>query len=155
MLKDFLESESRPKVSFVELQILGARTADGAISLNQMSEDHLKSVACLFVFRAAAISGLNLPDNTFFVEEIEAQVLKFLLKFGYKNLNEKELELALQLNLPVYYQLPSGVDIQFIEATGSFVNVNFLGNVLKNYMTIRNVIDRRLKNYIDGIGYNY
>jgi len=70
--------------------------------------------------------------------------------FGYSELTEEELLLALRLNCITGVKYPSGLEIEKIPFTGATFNVFFISNVLENYMKIRTILDRKFQNKIDG-----
>lgn len=151
-----MAAEDKPaRIGRIETLVLEARADDSYFSFSQLDSDKQHILASQLVFKAAAISGLSLSQNEYFCDELEKQIVKFFNQFGFSNLNEKEFELALQINLARRFTMPSGIELDNIEPFGAFVNVAYLAKVLDNYMVIRNMIDRKLKNFIDGNGYNY
>lgn len=132
--------------------VLDARTS-GELSFSQLEEDKQHTAAFMLILRISVISGLKVPENQIFIDELASQVSKYLTKFNFKNLTESEMELALQINIPVRFSYPSGFSMEIIEPFGDAVNVTFLGKVLNNYMGLRHLVERRLQNFINGIGF--
>lgn len=153
-LKDFWRLEEKPKVSLLENYIFEARI-NGGLSFSQLTEQQQSAVSLETIFKASALSGIKLPTTELLVGVVEQEFSKYLLSFGFKNLNEQELNTALQINMPNNFSLPSGISIEPIEPFGDAVSVSYLGKVLLNYQVLRTMVDRKLKNFIDGNGYNY
>lgn len=132
--------------------VLDARTS-GELSFSQMDDEKQNGIALMLIFRISVISGLRIPENQSFLDELAKQIVKYITKFGFKNLTESEMEVALQINIPSRFSYPSGFSMEIIEPFGDSVNVTFFGKVLNNYMGLRWLVDRRLQNFIDGIGF--
>ena len=151
-MKDFLVT--KPKVSKVDSLVLEARV-DGNLSFSQLGDNMQKSVIRQLILRASAISGLPVSGSQFILDALEDQLCKYLLKFNFENLNESEMELAFQMNQLNNVYVGNLIEIDKVEPFGSFVSVAYMAKVLGNYRILRNAIDRKLKNFIDGNGYNY
>jgi len=132
--------------------VLDAR-ASGELSFSQIDEEKQKGIAFILIFKISVISGLKIPENQSFLDELAKQIVKYLTKFGFKNLTESEMELALQINIPSRFSYPIGFSMEIVEPFGDAVNVSYLGKVLNNYMGLRWLVDRRLQNFIDGVGF--
>lgn len=134
--------------------IFDARISE-ALSFYQLTSVEQQAVSFEFIFKASAISGIKLPTNEHLINITESELSKYILSFGFKELNEQEFGVALQINLPKYFSYPSGINLSEIEPFGDVLSVSYLGKILLNYQVIRNMVDRKLKNFIDGNGYNY
>lgn len=154
MLKDFDYSEQR--LAIIEKQVLEARQV--GFSLFQIEESEFKAFVCALVFKISAMTGIKLPKELEYIEELEYELGKHLLENTYRELSTEEVHLALRVNLPyplTALRFPSGIEIDRVEPQGDCVSVEYVSLVLRNYKVIRNAIDRKLQNFIDGIGYNY
>lgn len=127
----------------------------GGLSFSQLTEKQRLSVSLETIFKASVLSGIKLPTNEHLISFIEQEFSKYILTFGFKNLNDRELNAAFQINMPKYFSLPSGINLDDVEPFGDTISVSYLGKVLMNYQVIRSMVDRKLKNFIDGNGYNY
>lgn len=105
------------------------------------------------MLRGAAICGCNLPDTDFFAKFIAEEITAFILEFGYKELTLGEIILAFRINAKGNFKNYInfvGLDIEQIVFYGNCMNVDYVAKVLSNYLTIRNLLDRKLQNKIDG-----
>ncbi len=100
--------------------------------------------------RVTSITGIALPATDLLSNMLVDELTVFLKDFGYSNLNPDELILAFRFNSRGGLKQPSGVDIEPIDIIGSFINVHYVSKVLSNYMAVRNILDSKLKNLIDG-----
>jgi hypothetical protein len=102
------------------------------------------------MLRGAAISGCIVPGTEFFAEIIAEEITVFILDFGYRDLAYDEVLLALRINSKGGYRYPTGIELEPVSFYGNCFNVDYLAKVLVNYMAIRNLLDRKLQNIIDG-----
>lgn len=102
------------------------------------------------MLRVAAISGCALPNTDFFAKFIAEEIIKFILDFGYGDLTLEEILLAFRFNARSGLRYPNGELIESVNFTGVCVNVDYISKVLANYISIRNYLDRKLQNKIDG-----
>lgn len=135
---------------FVEVdhKIIDARISGISLFEYQLSE--LEDSFDFVLLKIAGISGIKIPFDAAFIQIIKEQVVKFLLNFGYDELNLSEIILAFELNCKIYLKYPVGIEISHIPICGEHINVDYVSQVLYNYMTIRNLLDRKLQNLIDG-----
>jgi hypothetical protein len=136
------------KLTEIEKMIIAARL-DGN-SFSQISDSDQKYGCDQIMLKGAAISGCALPQTEFFAEIISVQICEFISKFGYEQLTLAEIILSLQMNAKVGLRYPSGLEVEQVPFVGSCFHVDFLSRVLSNYMTIRNLLDSKFKNFIDG-----
>jgi hypothetical protein len=101
------------------------------------------------MLKGAAITGASLPQTEFFATFIFSELSFFLLEMGYAELTIDEILFALHLNASGNMRTTSGDYIR-IDFKGQSFNVTFVANVLSAYMGIRNSLDRKLQNQIDG-----
>lgn len=102
------------------------------------------------MLKGAAISGCPLPQTEFFADIIGDQICEFIEKFGFAELTMNEIILALQMNSKGGLRFPSGVSVDQIPFVGNCFNIDFLSKVLSNYLILRNILDQKFKNFIDG-----
>lgn len=132
-----------------ENKVIAARLK--GFSFSQIEEDKLRWYVDQIMLRGAAISGCVVPNTEFFAEIIAEEVTTFILDFGYKDLTYDEILLALRINAKGGYTYPTGIELETIPFFGNCFNIDYLSKVLSNYMAIRNLLDRKLQNLIDGI----
>lgn len=131
-----------------EDKIVEARL-DG-FSFNQIEENKLRWHVDQIMLRGAAISGCAIPATEFFAEIISEELSSFILNFGYEELTYAEILLALRINSKGGYKYPSGIEIEPVVFFGNCFNIDYFSKVMSNYMAIRNLLDRKLQNFIDG-----
>jgi hypothetical protein len=136
------------RLTEIEVMIINARLKGGSFVL--LSTDDQKHACDQIMLKGAAISGCALPQTEFFAEIISDQICDFVSKFGYGELTVDEIVLSLQMNAKGGLRYPSGVEVEQIPFVGSCFHIDFLGKVLHNYMTLRDILDRKFKNFIDG-----
>ena len=130
-----------------EVNIITAREGE---PLSDMNDDGLRYVADQIIVNGTSMYGSELPQTEFFASVLSKQIIDYLLKFGYSNLTLEEINLALQINTEPEINNPLGENLQQVRFSGKFIHVSFLAGVLKNYMVLRNNLDRKFQNHIDG-----
>lgn len=132
----------------VDYRIIDSRLE--GISIFQYESLELKKYFNVVMLKISAITGAVIPPDARFIEIIRDEIVDFLLKFGYSNLTISEIILAFNLNSSIDMRYPVGIDLSKIELFGAHLNVDYISRVLHNYTTIRNLLDRKLENTIDG-----
>ena len=136
------------KLSKVENLILDARL-EGE-SLCELPADELRIATDQIILNCSAITGSEMPYTELFANVLSEQIVSFLMDFGYPSYTLKEVLLSMTINCTQKFLVSDVVDIDEITFTGRCVNVNFISKVLKNYSMLRNSMDRKLQNFIDG-----
>ena len=131
-----------------EAQVIQARLT--GVSFCQIEKDKVRWHVDQIMLRGAAISGCVVPTTEFFAEIIAEEISVFILEFGYKDLTYDEILLALRINSKCGYKFPTGIELESVPFFGNCFNVDYLSKILLNYMAIRNILDRKLQNIIDG-----
>ena len=146
MLKD-IENEIN-NLTEVETKIIAARSI--GLSFCEIDRDKVRAIVDQMMLRGAAIYGCTLPQTEFFATFIAEELDVIISEYGFSQLTESELLLALRLNCISGIRFPSGIEIEKVLFTGSTFNVYFISNVLEKYMRIRNLLDAKIQNQIDG-----
>lgn len=115
-----------------------------------MAEDEIIWATDQIMIRSVALYGCSVPQSDFLAQFISEETRKFILEFGFPELTLEEILLALILNTKQDVKYPSDNDLKQVDFTGIFFNVNFLSKVLDNYISLRNTLDRKIQNHIDG-----
>lgn len=102
------------------------------------------------LLQSSAIHGVKPPDSQLFSEIISTEIEEMITSGGFSSLGYEEILFAIRLNAWHDFDLPGSLDVERIKFFGAFISPDFLSRVLKNYVTIRNFLDRKLKNFIDG-----
>jgi len=119
-------------------------------SISQLSENDLRIASDKIIIRCSVLTGCEMPFTEFYAAALTEQILEIFVKFGFDKLTLAEILLAMEMNWMKYVQLPSGDYADEIRFEGKTVNVSFITKVLYKYMMIRNFLDRKLENHIDG-----
>lgn len=120
------------------------------IPVCDMDEKQLRTTADQIILKCSAYTGAELPATDFFADTLSEAIISFVLNMGYGDLNENEIIFSMEMNLTHVHRLPGGMQLQQFEFSGRCVNLTFIANVLSNYMAVRNHIERRFQNLIDG-----
>lgn len=146
LLKD-IEGEIK-KLTEAEVKIIQARSV--GLSFCEIEQGSVRAVIDQIMLRGAAIYGCTLPQTEFFATFIAEEMEAMILGYGFSELTEAEIVLALRLNCISGIKFPSGLEIEKVPFTGGTFNVYFISNVLEKYMRIRNMLDAKIQNQIDG-----
>lgn len=145
MLTDY---EGAEKLNKVERMILEERV--NGFSICTYDEKELSKEFDEIIVRLSAISGCQLPNTELFAHLLSDELKKFILRFNYSEYTLNEFMLAFQLNAYGGLKFPNGEEMEQIKFTGAFLNIDYIAKVLNNYKTVRNLLDRKLQNQIDG-----
>lgn len=119
-------------------------------SFESLSEEDVRHATDKIMIRGAAICGCSLPVTEGFAETISNELAIFINEFGYGGMTLSEIFLALHMNASGNLRYPSGDTIERVEFTGHCFNVTFIAKVLNIYKFLRNSLDRKFENQIDG-----
>ena len=136
------------KQTEIEKKIIKARLS--SISIFEMDEKNIKVFCDALIFKCSAFTGCELPVTDYYADVLSASIIRFLLDMGYGDLTLEEIELALSVNCSHQHKLPLGIELPEITFFGKGLNIFFLSKILGNYMILRNHLDRRFQNLIDG-----
>lgn len=131
-----------------ENKIIEARLKD--VSFCQIDESKIRWHIDQIMLKGAAISGCALPNTEFFADVISDEIMAFILEFGYEELTYAEIILAMRVNSKGGLRYPSGIELEQVVFFGNCFNVDYFAKVISNYMAVRNILDRKLQNFIDG-----
>lgn len=136
------------KLTAVEEKILAGRLL--GISFCELNKKETREAVDQIILRGSAITGCKLPQTDFFADFIAEEVSVFINDFGFSELTPGEILLALRLNECRSLKFPSGVEIERVEFSGHCFNIAYFSKVLANYKVLRNLLDRKFQNHIDG-----
>lgn len=123
---------------------------ENGLSFCELDETDMRYAIDQIMFKGAAIFGCALPNTEMFAKYISDEIRDYILEFGYGELTVSEIILAFKMNIGSEIKNPLGDNLKCVEFYGNSINVSFIGKVLSNYMIIRNNLDTRIKNQIDG-----
>lgn len=136
------------KLAEVEIKILKARNS--GVSFCEMDDEFCRTVLDQIMLRGAAIYGCSLPQTDYFAGFIAEELKIAINNLGFGEMTEEEILLAMRLNCEHALKYPSGIEIEKISFVGNTFNVYFISNVLEKYTILRNHLDRKIQNQIDG-----
>lgn len=142
-IKDIL-----PKMNDYEYCILAARQK--GVSFCQIPKMEIQWHVDQIMLRGAAIGGCAVPNTEFFAEIIADELKLFIINFGYSELTYEEILLALRFNAKGGLRHPSGLEIESVPFFGVCFNIDYFSKIIFNYMQMRNQLDRKIQNKIDG-----
>lgn len=103
------------------------------------------------ILKTAAISGCPVPQTDYFAEVLTTEITEFINEFDFKYFTFWEIVLALRFNAKGGLRSPgNGHFISKVQFSGTCFNINFLSEVLNNYSLLREGLDRKFQNVIDG-----
>lgn len=117
---------------------------------SEMSETELQAAADKIILKCSAFTGGEMPFTDFFASILSESIIDFLQRMGYAILNLNEIILSMEMNLSHAHKLPSGIELIQVDFSGRCVNLTFISKVLHNYMVVRNYLDRRFQNFMEG-----
>lgn len=132
----------------LEIKIAEARSS--GLSFCEKNELERRVTIDQIMFRGAAICGCTLPQTEIFAKFIAEEIENFILNFGYEEFTESEILLAMQVNAFDKIKNPMGEDLEQVVFSGISFNVVYLAKILKNYKIIRENLDKKIKNQLDG-----
>lgn len=94
--------------------------------------------------------GCDMPQTEFFASVLSEEMVRYILDFGYDTLTLAEILLSLRLNTDGDFQNPVGENLPQVDFRGNFIHVSFVAKILKQYMVLRNNLERKFQNHIDG-----
>lgn len=143
-----LPGGSLTQLTEIENSIIDSRLT--GLSFSQLSESAVRTAVDQIILKTAAITGCPFPQTEFFAEVLTTTLTEYLTEFGFGELTLEEIILAVKLNAKGGLRFPSGMEVEKVNFSGACFNIDFLSKILSNYMALRNNLDRKLENYIDG-----
>jgi hypothetical protein len=131
-----------------ENKILDARC--GGVAFRSTSGEIRKTFLDDIMLSGAAATGCALPNTDFFANVISNEIDYMLENFVEQDIAASEVILALRMNSQADLKIPKGVEYEQVPFSGYCFHITFLSQVLSNYLRVRNFIDRKLQNAIDG-----
>lgn len=116
----------------------------------ELSDAEIRLATDKIMIRGAAICGCALPITEGFAQIISNELYVFINEFGYCSLTLSEVILALHLNAMGGLRYADGSSVERIEFTGICFNVVYIAKILQIYALLRNGLDRKFINQIDG-----
>lgn len=142
--------KNKVQLKLIESLIIDVRGNEDAISFCEMTADERQLAWDNILFNGTAFTGCLVPTSDILASRISNQISNYIFSFGYKDYTPEEVNLALQLNAHNNFDELSMLDLKVVEFSGSHFNLTYLASVLGNYKKIRDFLDRKLQNFLDG-----
>jgi len=126
-----------------------ARCSEG-LSLNQIEDKILMDEFDETLYRISKISGVDVKSDEIDFELLKEELIIYLKNFGYLNYTVEEILLAVRLNSTPQYFQKNVLDVEKIKCSVKYLNVSYLSEVLANYSQLRVLVEKKVKNIIDG-----
>lgn len=137
------------KLNEIENEIVKQRVYE-TDCIFQLSDDKVKSELFKTVVGIAHLSGGALPKSEVFLDMFIEELHIFLLEYGYDSYAITEIILAFRININTKLRLPSGITLERVSLKTEQLSIEYISDVLHQYSIIRNNIDRKFQNSIDG-----
>jgi len=102
------------------------------------------------LYRISKISGVDVKSDEIDFELLKEELIIYLKNFGYLNYTVEEILLAVRLNSTPQYFQKNVLDVEKIKCSVKYLNVSYLSEVLANYSQLRVLVEKKVKNIIDG-----
>ena len=145
-LTDFCPTKT--KQSEIDKKIILARCT--GIPIYDIQENEVDASICKLMVQISCISGIGLPENESYWLVFVSELRSYLMEYGFESYTDDEIILAFQLNCGTVMRNAAGDFIEPIQLFGECISVDYVIKVLSNYRQLRNLLDRKLQNFIDG-----
>lgn len=129
-----------------EAGIFNARLNQPPIS--ELSNDEVENVLANFIFSSCVCVGCPLPDDIYFLK-LKDRLKGLLFNLGYSGLSANELYISLELNSDRYIGESDFLPVEFLNKN---MGLEYLANVIKYYVGLRNWFERKVEILIKGYG---
>lgn len=140
----------KDSLKLLEVENLIIKSRLEGLSFCQLEGNDLRVATDKIIFVTGAIVGCPLPQTEGFAEIISNEIVIFINQYGYEELTLDEILTALRLNAKGGLRFPTGIEVDHVSFTGNCFNIVYLSKVLSNYKSFRDILDRKLQNFIDG-----
>ena len=139
-----LEEWQNTKLKWSKPETLIIKERLDGLSYSQTTNEEKIVALDDIIFSCSAIYGCPLPTTVEYAEKVSAMLDCLIFEMDYNNFTMGEIILAMKLN--AYGVLCFDDTIAF---TGNTINVFFMAKLLKKYSSRRNIIDGKIRNYLD------
>lgn len=140
-------AEAFPQMPAIRKMIIQARL--NGPSIWELDDDEYEVFADQVIIRTSAITGTPLPDGDMLPTAIKSELKSMLENFAYDSYTLEEIVLASHLNFFQPLKNPAGNDFKRAESK-SFFNIAYVAQILYNYKTLRDHMERDFENKILG-----
>lgn len=115
-----------------------------------MADEELTWATDQIMTRGAAIYGCALPKTDYLAQFIGEEIVTIINEFGFSEYTLEEILLAMRVNAVANDRWLSGNETVFVDFSGVSFNTKFLTAVLTIYSKMRDMLNRKIQNHIDG-----
>lgn len=141
-LPDISSKLTKIEKKIIEIRIKGK-------SFFELDETETRLATDKIMINGSSLYGCPLVESELLATAISKEIETYV-NDNYPEISEDEIMYALQINMQSDIRYPSGEEVSVIDFTGDQFNVFFLVRVVEKYMKFRNILDRKLQNFIDG-----
>jgi hypothetical protein len=134
----------------MEELIYRMRTSDYQTVNELYGSELLNKQVMQVILSASVILGLELPPSETALDILIEEISSFMKDFGYGNYAVAEILLAIRFNIQTLLKIPSSIQLFTVNLETKNLSIKFISDVLHNYSTLRNNLDRKFQNTIDG-----
>jgi len=120
------------------------------MAISQMDDEDLEMNLNEFTERVGLLTGIAMPSSEKFLK-LFIEELTILLKLPkFNNLCVEELLLAARMSIEGGVRFVNGDYMDRVELLGSSISVDYVAQILNQYLILRNGLDGMIKNIVDG-----
>lgn len=146
LLEDYLHLIS---LNEIEKKIVDERVYDNE-GIFKMELSTTKTALFKIVVGISHISGGELPKTEALLDMFIDELHTFILEYGYDAYAIQEILLAFRFNINTKLRQPSGITIDRVELKTQNLSIEYISDVLRCYSVLRDSIDRKFQNHVDG-----
>lgn len=147
LFKECSESK-RSKFTIIENLIIDCCMADN-IPINENKLNTEKSLT--LIVKSTTIMGFKIIPNEMFITDLSESIIEFLIDFRYDGLSWEEIYLAIRINGFSDKKQLSRIEFDYTPMETPHFNIAFLSSCLSSYMNVRNIVQSKIENMINGI----
>ena len=120
------------------------------MAISQMDNEDLEISLNDFIERVALITGIPMPSSEKFLEILVEELIILLKLPKFNNLCTDELLLAARMSVEGGVRFTNGDYMERVDLFGANISIDYISQILTQYLTLRNGLDAMIKNIVDG-----
>lgn len=120
------------------------------MAISQMDNEDLEISLNDFIERVALITGIPMPSSEKFLEILVEELIILLRLPKFNNLCTDELLLATRMSVEGGVRFTNGDYMGRVDLFGTNISIDYISQILTQYLTLRNGLDAMIKNIVDG-----
>lgn len=114
-----------------------------------MDESDIEINLYEFIERTSLITGISLPINDIYLKLFINEFIILLRLPKFRNLCIEELLLAVRMSIEGSVRDVHGEVLQRVELFGASISIDYVSQILNQYISLRNGLDSFIKTIID------